>query len=130
MLLEKIEAFDIEDVLAYNEFVYEKHEWDNIPGIVPRYVIYLSKYMNGICAVCKEFSIRENVKDLRIDFEGRIVNTNQAITDGRNVDIEEKEKIKESIEQLKDYANEFRDEYNDFTKQATKLTEQKCKDMF
>jgi len=76
MLLEKVESYEIDDVLTYNTFVYEKHEWDNIPGIVPRYVIYLAKYMSGICAVCKEFAIRENVKDLRVDMEGRISNTN------------------------------------------------------
>jgi len=47
-LLEKIETQEIDDCLQYNVFAYEKHEWDNIPSIVPRYVIYLSKYMAGI----------------------------------------------------------------------------------
>ena len=61
MLLEKVESYEISDVLTYNTFIYEKHEWDNIPGIVPRYVIYLAKYMHGICGICKEFAMREKV---------------------------------------------------------------------
>jgi hypothetical protein len=34
--------------MQYNKFAYEKHEWDNIPTIVPRYVIYLAKYVEGM----------------------------------------------------------------------------------
>ena len=45
VLLDKIESFQLADVLQYNKFAYEKHEWDNIPTIVPRYVIYLAKYV-------------------------------------------------------------------------------------
>lgn len=54
-LLEKIERQKLENCLVFNTFAYEKHEWDNIPGIVPRYIIYLSKYMSGICEVCNDF---------------------------------------------------------------------------
>ena len=64
-LLEKVEAIQIKDCLTYEPFKYEKHEWDNIPGIVPRYTIYLSKYIDGISAVCNEFSKRETTKGLR-----------------------------------------------------------------
>ena len=71
-LLEKIEAHQIEDCLQYNTFAYEKHEWDNIPAIVPRYVIYLSKYMAGIVGVCKEFSDRERTDQLRADLVNQL----------------------------------------------------------
>ena len=64
-LLEKIEEFQIEDCMQYNELPYEKHEWDNIPTIVPRYVIYLAKYTEGISNFCNEIRERESTKDLR-----------------------------------------------------------------
>ena len=72
MLLEKIESFQIEDCLTYNTFVYDKHEWDNIPSIVPRYVIYLSKYMMGVCGTLKEVYKRETVMDLRAFMESQL----------------------------------------------------------
>lgn len=64
-LLERVEQMQVESCLEYNTFEYEKHEWDNIPGIVPRYIIYLSKYMAGISAVCNEFDKRETTGELR-----------------------------------------------------------------
>ena len=66
-LLDKIESFKIENVLQFNKFAYEKHEWDNIPAIVPRYVIYIAKYMEGICNITNEFNNRESTMDLRSD---------------------------------------------------------------
>jgi hypothetical protein len=29
---------------------YHKHEWDNIPPVVPRFVIHLQKYVESISA--------------------------------------------------------------------------------
>lgn len=69
VLLDKIEEQKVDDVLIYNKFNYEKHEWDNIPGIVPRYIIYLSKYMDGICQVSNEFDSRESTYSVRADVE-------------------------------------------------------------
>ena len=65
VLLDKIESFKIENCLTFNKFAYEKHEWDNIPAIVPRYVIYLAKYMEGICQISDEFNNRETTMSLR-----------------------------------------------------------------
>ena len=87
VLLEKIESLDIEDCLIYNHFAYQKHEWDNIPGIVPRYVIYLSKYISGLSSTCKEFSERESAYDLRQDLVERNDVTNKKMDDGRALDI-------------------------------------------
>ena len=58
--------------MIYNNFAYDKHEWDNIPAIVPRYTLYLSKYIKGLSEVCNEMYSRENVKDLRNDLENKM----------------------------------------------------------
>jgi hypothetical protein len=36
-------AQTIEDPLTYYEVSYEKKEWDNIPMVIPRFIINLSK---------------------------------------------------------------------------------------
>ena len=35
----------IEDPLSYKEVAYDKTEWDNIPQIIPRYCIHMSKHL-------------------------------------------------------------------------------------
>ena len=75
-LLDKIEKIEIEDCLQYKQFTYEKQEWDNIPGIVPRYIIYLSKYMQGITAICHDFHSRETTQDLRVEIWNELAVTN------------------------------------------------------
>lgn len=70
-LLDIIESTEVENCLQYSKFNYEKHEWDNIPVIVPKYVIYLSKYMNGVCNILDEVYSRETTKDLRYDMENK-----------------------------------------------------------
>ena len=32
----------------YEEFDYDKSEWDNIPVIIPRFVIFLSKHLAAL----------------------------------------------------------------------------------
>lgn len=123
VLLDKIEGQEVDDVLVYNNFLYEKHEWDNIPGIVPRYIIYLAKYMEGICKVSNEFDARETTLSLRTDMEGQVKATNKAITDNRNVDLQEKGAIKKSVTDLNSKTDKFRTTYDEFTHEATKLSE-------
>ena len=123
VLLDKIEGQEVDDVLVYNNFRYEKHEWDNIPGIVPRYIIYLAKYMEGICKASNEFDARETTLSLRTDMEGQVKATNKAITDNRNVDLQEKGAIKKSITDLNSKTDNFRKTYDEFTHEATKLSE-------
>lgn len=42
----KLEA-DMADVdpIRYKQIKYHKHEWDNIPPVVPKFIINLSKYV-------------------------------------------------------------------------------------
>ena len=130
VLLDRIEQQTIADCLEYNVFAYEKHEWDNIPGIVPRYVIYLAKYMQGICDTCKEFDERETVYSLRTDMQEQVDNTNTAIKDARSLDITEKDEIKQTISTLNKKTDDFRSTYDNFTLEATKLTEKDCFDTY
>ena len=58
----------MENCLFYKDFHYLKHEWDNIPIIVPRYLIYLSKYINGLANFCKRIDDGESTISLREDF--------------------------------------------------------------
>jgi len=70
-ILSALELQDVENFLVYKDFQYERHEWDNIPIIVPRFIIYLSKYMKGISGFCKTQSELEPTADIRYDLDIR-----------------------------------------------------------
>lgn len=129
-LLEKIESQEIDDCLSYNIFAYEKHEWDNIPSIVPRYMIYLSKYMAGICETCKEVTDRETTWDLRKDMENRDGVVHDLFKSSRNTDLAEKKALTDSVTTLDTKTDGFRSDYDNFAEEATKLDEFTCTETF
>lgn len=129
-LLEKIEKHQLENCLVYNTFAYEKHEWDNIPGIVPRYIIYLSKYMAGVCEVTNDIYGREHVKDLRSDMENRIKSNLDMINSNRETDLKEKDAIKQGMDETNKNHTALKTLYEEQYKDATYLDEKECSSNF
>ena len=70
-LLANLEEQEVKNVLEYVDFRYQRHEWDNIPTIVPRYTIYLSKYVKGLTAFCKIVSEAESTESIRNDLDSK-----------------------------------------------------------
>ena len=64
-----MELLDIGNCLQYQKFKYDSSEWDNVANVVPRYSIYLEKYLEKISEKCQEFNKRETVLHLRGDLE-------------------------------------------------------------
>jgi hypothetical protein len=69
--LSALELQDVENFMLYKDFQYERHEWDNIPIIVPRFIIYLSKYVKGLSSFARKQSEMESTEDLREDLDRR-----------------------------------------------------------
>ena len=57
--------------MMYKDFQYERHEWDNIPIIVPRFIIYMSKYVKGLSSFAKRQNEMETTEELRRDLDRR-----------------------------------------------------------
>jgi hypothetical protein len=53
------------DPIRYKQIKYHKHEWDNIPPVVPKFIINLSKYVAGLSALALKAHESENVEQLR-----------------------------------------------------------------
>ena len=53
------------DPLAYAPVGYHKHEWDNIPPVVPKFVIHLSKYVEAMSKHAHSRSLEETTAELR-----------------------------------------------------------------
>lgn len=66
------------DPLNYRQVKYHKHEWDNIPPVVPKFIINLSKYVEGLSNWANQESKIESVPQLR-SFSERELNVSVSI---------------------------------------------------
>ncbi len=57
-LEEKLENID---PIHYKQIKYHKHEWDNIPPVVPKFIINLSKYVEGLSKLPLKTSKEESI---------------------------------------------------------------------
>jgi hypothetical protein len=53
------------DPLKYKAVKYHKREWDNIPPIVPKFCINMSKHIEGLSKIANRQSTEETVLQLR-----------------------------------------------------------------
>ena len=70
----------IPDPLSYDEVSFEKKEWDNIPMVLPRFIIHMSKHL---AALTQHYSIKcgeESTAELRQAMIGEIKQTMQMST--------------------------------------------------
>eukprot|EP00347_Sterkiella_histriomuscorum_P006612 403352105 len=81
---------EVKNCLEYVDFSYSKHEWDNIPGILPRFLFYQSKYIDGLAGFCKEVSERESTESIRDDLNYKYKTLIDQIKESRNTDLTEK----------------------------------------
>jgi hypothetical protein len=49
------------DALNYKQVRYHKHEWDNIPPIVPKFCLNLSRHIDGLSKIANRQSKEETV---------------------------------------------------------------------
>ena len=66
----KLEGQRIENPLVYSKIQYPSHEWDNIPPVIPRFIINLEKYMEGVTTMLMDQSKLETTANLRSWSEG------------------------------------------------------------
>jgi hypothetical protein len=52
---------ELADPLNYKQVRYHKHEWDNIPPIVPKFCINLSRHVDGLSKLANRQSLTETV---------------------------------------------------------------------
>lgn len=71
----------IENPLAYKEVEYEKREWDNIPMVIPRFCIHLSKHVEALTYHYRQRCEEETTADLREALMDQIKSTMQTSND-------------------------------------------------
>jgi len=57
--------FEDVDPLNFKKVKYHKHEWDNIPPVVPKFIVNLSRYVEGLSAICHDWKKEERTSSIR-----------------------------------------------------------------
>ena len=60
-----LEGQRIPNPLVYSKIKYPSHEWDNIPPVIPKFIINLEKYMEGLTEIVKRETELETTALLR-----------------------------------------------------------------
>ena len=60
---------EITDCLQYQKFQYADTEWNNVSDVIPRFLVYMEKYIAGLSEKCNEFNEREHIDLLRSEME-------------------------------------------------------------
>ncbi|CDW76392.1 UNKNOWN [Stylonychia lemnae] len=100
-VLSDLQNQEVKNCLEYVDFRFLRHEWDNIPVIVPRYLFYLSKYINGLATFCYNVEQQESTESIREDLNEKYYDLLNRNDEMRKTDLKEKDEINQNFKDLK-----------------------------
>lgn len=104
----------LDDCLTFDWPHYVSHDWDNIPPVVPRFIVQLSKYMEGVTAIVKTHTKEERTAMLRKDIEQRLKTLNDTITTNEDKHSMSTASIHESLSTNASFSQLIQDELRSF----------------
>ena len=79
MLIKEAIQYTVSNELEYKEFEYDVSEWDNIPLIIPRFIVFLSWHLEAVVRHCRNVSQKESVEVLWAQYDEEVESLNQRI---------------------------------------------------
>ena len=127
-LMLRLEGQRIENPMVYSKITYPSHEWDNIPPVIPKFIIQLEKYMDGVTKEVKRMSELETVISLRGFTEGQIKQIDGRLKNADKARDELRAYLKGEIGVVDDFAKKFQQSYNEYCASLlyTKTVTQHC----
>ena len=71
-LIKEYLKYKVDDPLKYEEFKYPLNEWDNIPPILPRFILTMNRHLIAIVHAWSEKFKEETTIDLRKDIQSKL----------------------------------------------------------
>ena len=114
--------------MVYKKIEYPSHEWDNIPPVIPKFIIQLEKYMDGVTKEVKRMNGLETVSNLRGFAEGEVKRIDGGLSEAAKLRGELREYLKGEITQVDSFTRKFQDNYNEYRDSLlyTKTVTQNC----
>lgn len=106
--------YQASDPLNYTELTYAKSEWDNIPIILTRFIMYLSRNLEALSHKCKNKFSEETTESLRYDIEGQLNEITDSL-DSVKLTVEQKEQsMNAKIQKLTETVDALRQQFETY----------------
>ena len=102
----------IKNVLVYRPVKYGEHDWDNIAPVVTRFIMHLSKYMEGLCEVLHHETALETTSSLRSYSETNFSSMSSTVSLHRENHEKTEEDLLDYLKRTEGFAEKLRGEYD------------------
>ena len=98
-----LENEQLKNCLIYESVPYKSREWDNIPPIVPKFIINLQKYMMGVTKELKYQTELETTQGLRKFTEAELNGVKKWLQQTNDLMNQQKESLDNNIKDCEKY---------------------------
>ncbi|CAI2386940.1 unnamed protein product [Moneuplotes crassus] len=105
-----------EDPLDYHEFDHNKSDWDNVPLIVTKFIIFLSRNFQGLSKKCKHKFSEETTKNVRVDLQQQINKITEDLTEDNKNLMQTQQEFKIKIQDLNQKFHELEETFKESKK--------------
>jgi hypothetical protein len=117
--------YKAEDPLNYKEFSYKKEEWDNIPIIITKFILFLSRNMEALSQKWKDKFTEETTESLRYDLEGQLNDITDKIEETKELMSTKESEMNRKFKKLSDEVGQFRDKFELYQNQQDQAAAEK-----
>jgi hypothetical protein len=108
----------IKNVLVYRPVKYGEHDWDNIAPVVTRFIMHLSKYMEGMCEIMHHETALETTASLRSFSETNFAETTTTVSLNKGSHEKTEGDLLDYLKQTESFAKKLRKEYDQHYKNS------------
>ena len=90
-ILKEFKSNIIKSCLEYEEFKYRPEEWDNVPEVLPRFLIYIEQFINGLSKEAASLQKLESAAHVKLELSKRTNSIIADIKETKEKDLAEKE---------------------------------------
>ena len=116
--------YKVEDPLQYERFHYPLNEWDNIPPILPRFILTMNEHLKALVDSWKNKFKEEKTIDLRMDLENQNKELHNKIDKILSDQQEVNAQMGSNIQSIQDSQNDLDGQFSKFTNKYHDLATQ------
>jgi hypothetical protein len=115
-LVKEYLKYKVDDPLKYEEFKYPFNEWDNVPPIIPRFILKMNQHLKSLVASCSAKFHEESTHNLRKDFELQNAQLHAKIDKILEEQQDVNKRVFKNVSTIDNNHNLFKNKYDEFVK--------------
>ena len=128
-LVEEYLNYKVVDPLRYNEFEYDKSEWDNIPTIISKFITFMSKHIEALTNKWNERFGQISTEDLQLYTDSKLYELEQKFNNLTSETFHIKAMLSERISKIENKTDVLFDEREKSLSKQIEQCETNMKDL-